>query len=49
MVFTRLFYSTMVILTHMSSIPWNKARKSFEYQIYTHIYIQAYTWIYCYY
>lgn len=41
MVFTRLFYSTMVILTHMSLIAWKKARKSSEYQIYihTHIYI----------
>lgn len=31
----------MVILTHMSLITWNKARKSFEYQIciYIHIYI----------
>lgn len=43
MVFTGLFYSTMVILTHMSLIAWNKDRKSSEYHIdidtHTHIYI----------
>jgi len=48
MVFTGLFYSTMVILTHMSLIAWNKARKPFQYQIYIYIYTYTCVCIYIY-